>query len=115
MPTYRLTKLIEIKSRSESVNDFTNASPDGDPITIIAPWAEIESLSATERVNVNQVFPTADYYAVIRWTSIPISPTYWVEVNGRRFDILGTREIDGQYLYLYLKTINVAIGGATLR
>lgn len=116
MPTYRLTKLVEVQRRSDEVNDFAVGGDYGlDPDKVGEVWAEIRPLSATERVNANQVSPTATYQAIIRRPEFTVGPEMWLVADGRRFEILGAIELDDRHVQLSLTTSDVEIGRETLR
>lgn len=116
MPTYRLTKLVEVQRRSGEVNDFAVGGDYGlDPEKVGEVWAEIRPLSATERVVANQVSPTATYKAYIRRPEFTVGPEMWLTADGKRFEILGIVEIEDQYLELTLTTTDAEVRRETLR
>ena len=115
MPTYRLTKRIEIRRRARASSDFETVEDEGKPVA--TAWAFVVPINSSERVEVSQVYPTATHRAVIRWPTQRIDSACHLIINDERFDVDGVLDVDGngQYLELILTRRDSGSGDVTTR
>lgn len=62
----------------------------------IKVWASYTPVSDRERFAASEVAANLSARFVIRWSPqvSGVSPTWWLEFDGRTFDILGVKEVD---------------------
>lgn len=113
MPTYRLTKLIDIVEPQES-GDFDGAQ--SVDVRVGRVWSDVRAISGNERVVAQQVYAGATYSIVIRKQRQSFSPTMCCVVNGEKYPITAITETDdGMYLRLLCSKQTDSVGGWSLR
>lgn len=115
MPTFRLTKYVKIRKADKPTSDFGYSGES--PVQVCTAWAEIQPLSATERVSAEQLTPGSTHRIVIRWPGQPIDSGMVVECDAGEYEILGALDLrgDGEYLELTCTKHRDSVGKGTTR
>lgn len=115
MPTYRLSKLVSIWKADKPSSDFGYAGDS--PQKVCSAWAQIEPLSASERVVSEQVTPGSTHRIVIRWPDKDIESGMSVRCNDFSYEVNGVLDLggDGQYLELTCTRHRGTVGKDTTR
>ena len=115
MPTYRLTKKIEIIRKAAAPSDIRYP---GDATQVVtSAWAQITPLQAAERVQSDQLFEGATHRIIFRWPEIPIDAEMRIRVNQEDYPILGLTDLngDGKYIEAICSHRQLARGTVTTR
>lgn len=117
MPTFNLRKRCELVRPAHPISD--GDYEDTRPVPVVNVWAELRTLTTTERVEAQQLYGNVTMRATIRWPGIPVDSGMSIRVveTGIEYPIVAVIDFEdaGRYLQLFCSAAAVPKGTTTVR